>query len=39
MRRPLKALKAFLLMEARRLRRFLRLTLENPLILPLMPPP
>jgi len=38
MSRPLKALKALLLMLARRLRRFLRLSLEKPLTLSLMPP-
>jgi hypothetical protein len=35
----LKALKEVLLMLARRLRRFLRLVLEKPLTLSLMPPP
>jgi hypothetical protein len=35
----LEALKEVLLMLARRLRRFLRLALEKPLILSLMPPP
>jgi hypothetical protein len=39
MMRPLKALKALLLMLARRLRRFVRLSLEKPLILSLIPPP
>jgi hypothetical protein len=38
MSRPLKALKASLLMLARRLRRFLRLSLEKPLTLSRMPP-
>ena len=38
MSRPLKVLKALLLMLARRLRRFLRLVLEKPLTLSLMPP-
>src|SRR5918992_988000 len=37
--RPLNALKASLLMLARRLRRFLRLSLEKPLTLSLMPLP
>jgi hypothetical protein len=37
--RPLKALNASLLMLARRLRRFLRLTLEKPFTLSLIPPP
>jgi hypothetical protein len=37
--RPLKALNALLLKLARRLRRFLRLALEKPLTLSLMPPP
>jgi hypothetical protein len=37
--RPLKALKAPLLRLAKRLRRFLRLVLEKPLILSLIPPP
>jgi len=37
--RPLKALKAPLLMLARCLRRFLRLALEKPLTLSLVPPP
>jgi hypothetical protein len=37
MSRPLKALNAALLMLARRLRRFLRLSLEKPLTLSLMP--
>jgi hypothetical protein len=36
--RPLNALKALLLMLARRLRRFLRLDLEKSLTLSLMPP-
>jgi len=35
----LKALNALLLMLARRLRRFLRLALEKPFTLSLMPPP
>jgi hypothetical protein len=35
----LKALNAALLMLARRLRRFVRLALEKPLTLSLMPPP
>jgi len=35
----LKALKALLLMLARRLRRFLRLGLEKPLTFSLIPPP
>jgi len=39
MSRPLKALNAALLMLARRLRRFLRLSLEKPLTLSLMPLP
>jgi hypothetical protein len=39
MMRPLKALKALRLMLARHLRRFLRLALEKPLILPLIAPP
>jgi hypothetical protein len=39
MSRPLKALKALLLMLARRSRRFLRLALEKPLTLSLVPPP
>ena len=37
--RPLKALKALRLVLARRLRRFLRLALEKPLTLSLMPLP
>jgi len=36
---PFNALKALLLMLARCLRRFLRLALEKPLILSLVPPP
>jgi hypothetical protein len=36
MMRPLKALKALLLMLARRLRRFVRLSLEKPLILAIL---
>jgi hypothetical protein len=39
MTRPLNALKALLLMLARRLSRFLRLALKKPFTLPLMPPP
>jgi hypothetical protein len=38
MSRPLKALNASLLMLARRLRRFVRLSLEKPLTLSLVPP-
>jgi hypothetical protein len=39
MSRPLKALNAALLMLARRSKRFLRLALEKPLILSLVPQP
>jgi hypothetical protein len=39
MSRPLKSLKALRLMLATRRRRFLRLDLDKPLTLSLMPPP